>query len=547
MARGEADLVKPRAPALQLAVLVGVVALGHLSLIPNVADLDGFYHIGHAQAYLEGSLFDTSLPWATRSVIGDIGGDLWWGFHVLLLPFAALGSVPLGLQSAGVALTAVLGLSVMRILMRHGVDHAGWWAALFLLAVPNVFFRHLMVRPHVISLAASLALASMLVRGRWWQVMLLSALIAWVHLSLFWVAPLLAVAYALARIPVTVLVGRETPDTGVPIHQAIPAVCAGVLLGWLLRPDALATAELLNVQLVQLFTQKMVEQPLTFAAELSPIRLSDLARSTWSFLAAWLVGVALVGRSVVRGEVQRLGQSRATLLVLCVVVSTAFLGLALLSARRALEQWVAFGFLALPLLAPLWRGSTGESDEAEWAAEGGIAGVRRLMTPVRGVLALLLGVHLLWFGQRHLLNKALVSFSAVTLEPVAEYLIEHSEPNDLVFHARWDNFGPLFAFNRQSRYLGGMDPIFQYAHDARSYWEFFYLSADATTEWTCDAYPCAAGNATDTYQVLTEHFGAQWIVVQPYRNPLLSLYLLNDDRYEVAFETQSDALFRILP
>ena len=538
--------MKARAPALQLAVVLGVVALGHLSLMPNVADLDGFYHVGHAQRYLEGSLFDTTLPWATRSIIGDIGGDLWWGFHVLLLPFAAMGSIPLGLQSAGIALTALLGLSVMRILMRHGVEHAGWWAALFLLAVPNVFFRHLMVRPHVVSLAASLALVSVLVRGRWWQVMLLSAVIGWVHLSLFWVAPLLTAAYALARIPVTVLLGRDAPDTGVPIRQAIPAAFAGVFLGWLLRPDAMATATLLNVQLVQLFTQKAVEQPLTFAAELSPLDATDLFRSAWSFLVVWSVAAVLTVRATVRGELARLGQARATLLVLCLLVSAAFLGLALLSARRALEQWVAFGFLALPLLGLSWRASTSEDGDVAHGDDGILSGLRRRMTPVLAVLALFLGAHLLWFGQRHTLNKELVSFPAVTLEGVAEYLLEHGEQNDLVFHARWDNFGPLFAHNRQSRYLGGMDPIFQYAHDARSYWEFFFLSVDATTDWTCDAYPCAAGTATDTYRVLTEHFGARWVVVQPYRNPRFSLYLLNDERYEVAFESQTAALFRIL-
>ena len=38
--------------------------------------------------------------------------------------------------------------------------------------------------------------------------------------------------------------------------------------------------------------------------------------------------------------------------------------------------------------------------------------------------------------------------------------------------------------------------------------------------------------------MLTEHFGARWVVVQPYRNPRFTLYLLNDERYEVALETR---------
>ena len=528
MAGGEAHIVTGRASALQLGVVFGVVALGHLSMVPNVADLDGFYHIGHAAAYLEGSLLDTSLPWATRSVIGDVGGDLWWGFHVLLLPFAALGSIPVGLLAAAVVLTATLGLTFVRLLQRHGIEHAGWWAALFLVAVPNVFFRHLMVRPHVISLTASLALVSMLVRGRWWQVLLLSTLIAWIHLSLFWIAPVLVCAYAVIRVPVTVLLGREQPDTGVPIRQALPAAFAGLLLGWLLRPDPLPTAALLNIQLVQLFAQKATDQPLTFAAELAPIGVRELIATCWSFTLAWLVTMAITARAAWRGELARLGQSRATLTLLALAVSCAFLVLALASARRALEQWVAFGMLAMPFAWSLLD------------RRGMRAGVRV------AIVALLVG-HLAWGANRHRLNRQHVSFPATTLAAVADYLRENSEPGDIVFHARWDNFGPLFAHNRANRYLGGMDPIFQYAHDPASYWEFFYLSTDMTTEWTCDAYPCMQGVATDTHEALRDHFGARWVVVEPYRNPRFSLYLLNDERYTLAFESQSAALFEVLP
>ena len=290
----------------------------------------------------------------------------------------------------------------------------------------------------------------------------------------------------------------------------------------------MATAGLLNVQLVQLFAQKAVNQPLTFAAELSPIHWMALLQSSGSFLATWLIGWALVAAAVLRGRLGGLGQERATLAGVGLVVSAAFLVLALGSARRGLEQWVAFSFLAFPVLA---RG----------------VGPGRVPIRIRAVLAIALVAHLGWFVDRHLRNRNLVSFPVQTLAPIAAYLEENSEAGELVFHARWDNFGPLFTYNRHNRYLGGMDPIFQYAHDARAFWEFFYLSADLTQEWTCDAYPCPQGNATDTHRVLTEHFGARWVVVQPYRNPRLTLYLLNDERYALALETQSEALFEVLP
>ena len=576
-----------RAPALPFLALAAAVVAGHLSLYPRVADLDGFYHVGHALAYLEGSPLDTSLPWATQSIIGDLGGDLWWGFHVLLMPLAALAGVEWGVRIAGLLLTAVLGASVLWVLRRHAIPGAGWWSALFLIAVPNVFYRHLMVRPHVLSLAASLALLSVLVRGRWWQVVALSAGIAWVHLSLFWIAPAIAVVYALARIVVTVGAPPVADGEGVPPFAAVASAVGGAALGWAARPDAVAALSLLNIQLVELFAVKALDLPLSFAAELQPYGLLELLQSSWSFALLWLVaGCAVLARTISgetgatasasdgdtasgAGEPSSAAGSRsfspqreetppfrrevATLVVASAILSTVFLSLTLTSARRAMEQWVGFGFLLVPLAGTVFAHRRPGRSKA--ASEGFVRedGARPRPFPddaklrlVRGAAALLLVAHLGWGAWRHSLNVSVVAFRGDTLREVAEFLAASSDPGEIVFHARWDNFGPLFAHNRANRYLGGMDPIFFYAHDPASYWEFFFLSADATQEYTCDAYPCAEGTATDTHRVLMDHFGTRWVVVEPYRNPRLSLYLLNDDRYGLALETQHAAVFEVL-
>lgn len=536
-----------RAGALPWLAALAVVVIGHLSLAPNVADLDGFYHIGHAMAYLEGSVFDTALPWATRSVIADFGGDLWWGFHVLLLPFGITGSVPTGMRLAGLSVTLVLAATVGWVLHRHRVPGAGWWTALFLIAVPNLFFRYLMVRPHVLSLAASLALLSILVRGRWWQALLLSAFMSWVHLNLFWFAPGLVAAYVIARVPVIAALGSGADDRSIPIRLALPSVLAGTLLGWLARPDAMDTALLLNVQLVQLFTQKTLDQPLTFAAELSPLAPLQLARTSWLFLAGWLVALAFAIRDAWRAGLGAtppdredgpgaapgpIPRERAMIVATGAMVSAVFLALALFSARRAMEQWAAFGFLLIPFVLGHRR---------EWWAPG------RARSTVTALVALLLAVHVAWGANRHRLNVELVSFPATTLQQIADHIEEVGEPGDMVFHARWDNFGPLFAGNRESRYLGGMDPIFQYAHDPQAFWEFFYLSSDVDPRWTCSSWPCPEGGAVDTHIALRDHFGARWVVVEPRRNPRLSLYLLNDPRYRLEHETMRAALFEVLP
>jgi hypothetical protein len=519
--------VTARASALSFIVLGAVLLAAHLSLAPRIAAVDSFYHIGHAAEYLSRGLFDTSFPWATQSVIRDLGADLWWGFHVVLVPFTLFDDPAMGIRVAAPILTLLLAAAFLYVLRRHAVPYSAWWTALFLLAVPNVLYRYLMVRPHVLSLGLALVLASVLVRGRWWQVFLVTAAMVWLHLSLFWMAPGVVGAYVLAR-----LLARHPrgPTGAVPPVGAILAVTGGTALGWLARPAPLASARLAYVQIVQLFTEKAGERPLTFAVELDPLSLPELGRTSWFFLAVWIgaILVAALGARRPRGSTLPTEDTpRTTLLVLAILVSLAFGALTVFSARRALVEFVAFGCLSVPLA---------------WAALGQRSRHRTALA-----LSMLLVAHVPWAARRHMLNVDLVARPAHAMSDAANWLALNSEPGDVVFHARWDSFGPLFARNRMNYYLGGMDPIFQYAHDPGRYWEHFFLSADLVTEYTCDAFPCYEGKATGTHEAIRDHFGAAWALVEPARNPKLAQFLMEDPGFELRLQTASERIFRVLP
>lgn len=209
------------------------------------------------------------------------------------------------------------------------------------------------------------------------------------------------------------------------------------------------------------------------------------------------------------------------------LAAIAFLLLTVMSARRALVEFTAIGFLLIPL-----------------------AWTHLVPRPVpRAVLlglALLGAVHLGWAGQRHLVNVRAVALPPDEMADAAAWLADNAQPGDVVFHAHWDEFGPLFARNRQVRYLGGMDPIFQYAHDPGLYWEHFYLSADLVVEYTCDAFPCYEGKATATWPAIRDHFGARWVLVRPARNPKLTRHLLADPGFALVAETRHEAIFEVL-
>src|SRR5262249_31172300 len=85
------------------------------------------------------------------------------------------------------------------------------------------------------------------------------------------------------------------------------------------------------------------------------------------------------------------------------------------------------------------------------------------------------------------------------LKIAGRWLEEHSQAGDIVFNVRWFEFSPLFFWDHKNFYVGGLDPIFQYAYDPRLYWKFHHLSARDSVDFTCGAPVCRDGLREDTY------------------------------------------------
>jgi len=82
------------------------------------ADADSFYHVRHAWLYRRGGVFQTAFPWAQYSVIKTYAADLWYGFHVLLLPLTSFDDLVKGI-SIGAYVTMVLTLGLVYLALRR--------------------------------------------------------------------------------------------------------------------------------------------------------------------------------------------------------------------------------------------------------------------------------------------------------------------------------------------------------------------------------------------------------------------------------------------
>jgi hypothetical protein len=132
------------------------------------------------------------------------------------------------------------------------------------------------------------------------------------------------------------------------------------------------------------------------------------------------------------------------------------------------------------------------------------------------------------------------------LETAGRWLEEHSEAGDIVFNVRWFEFSPLFFWNQKNFYVGGLDPIFQYAYDPGLYWRCHHLSGKDSVAFTCGVPVCRDGTREDTYGALVKDFKARYVVVGKRLNPELYQFFAGDRRFEQTVDTPREAVFRIL-
>lgn len=127
-------------------LVVSLVYGGSLTLarFGHQASADGYYHFAVARELARGRLHDeaVALPW---TIYRDLPVDHYFGFHLLLVPFAALPSREWGIALATVALFCLVPLSVYWFLSLHRVRAAWAWCFLPVLFA-NQDWRYLMLR-----------------------------------------------------------------------------------------------------------------------------------------------------------------------------------------------------------------------------------------------------------------------------------------------------------------------------------------------------------------------------------------------------------------
>ena len=514
---------QPRA-ILQLALFIpaAIAAAAFIQFVtPNIADADAFYHLRHAALYRSQGLTMRDFPWLTCSVIGKLAADLWYGFHLLLMPFTLIDDPARQLKWAGVFVLAAALLLFYFALRRSRIAYSFWWPFLLLFSGPVDTARLSMVRPHVLSMGLAALLFSLLVNGSAWEVFLASLALAFFHLSMFWVALLAALIVGIFKLKIERVWDWRRPA----------AVVAGLLAGWLLRPNPLGAAKLVYVQTFRLLWEGR-ELGRALSSEMRPLVPQDVVRFFLPAIAVWL-SVAVITLVLVRKQRGELSARARVLLWSSLALSLFFFGMAVLVSMRSTDQWIVFAVIFVAagtsyLVGPeVSRVLTRET--------------RVMLAPL--VAALFVALMIYSVNYYRLLLESCPS--PTRFRAAAQWLKGHSRPGEVVFHAQWDLFPELFFWNTQNRYIGGMDPIFEYAESPELFWKAYHLAANQAIGKTWGTQEPAGGRQEDTYTVLKRDFGAAYFFIEKARTPALYDYLASDARFRRGFEDGEVAVFRL--
>ena len=512
------------------AVAVATAAYLLLSL-PGVPDRDALYHCRHAKLYAERGPSLNEFPWTAYSVVRTYASDIWYGFHLLLAPFTFARDPVRGVKLAGVFDLAALLVLFYVAMRRAGMRLAFFWPFLVLGFTPFLLYRLLMTRPHIISMGLAALLLSCAVGGSLWGLGIVSFAITFVHLGFFWVIPLIVGA---------VIVVKRLGEEPWAWKEAVVALGGG-MAGWLLRPNPIGAGKLVYVQIVQLALEKQKGVALLFGADLlsgldsMKTYPEDFARLFGPALVLCAAAVVVLMAALFR-EVEFKPHQR-TLLWSSFTLSAIMLVTMMHLSIRAVDLWAVFSVVFVAgLFTFVLQPRDGPRPAFPSRRQAAIA------TAVGGLLV----AYMFWSGfQQYQTQMPKVTYPADRFKGAAEWIEAHSAPGEVVFHGHWDLFPDLFFWNTENRYIGGMDPIFQFAYDPALYWKAHHLWRGKFGSYTCGTPTCGPGLGEDTFAVLRRDFDASFLVLEKQRHAVLYRYALGDPRFELGFEEGEVVVFAL--
>ncbi|MBI2483544.1 hypothetical protein HYV74_05215 [Candidatus Uhrbacteria bacterium] len=456
-------------PILQGMVLVALaLGLATWMELPNhFPDPDSFYHAGMAELAATGT-FPQQFPWLQLTTLRTAYADLHFLYHLLLVPFVRLfGAMP-GVRIATILSVGLLTLTMFGLLRTLRVRGAFGCIALLLGSAP-FFFRMNLAKAQGFAVAL-LALGLIAVVRRSRTGTFLAAVFA-VWLSSHWpVLAMTAIAICGIDIVLALLIHRDRAHL-VPALRTnaslIGSTIFGVMAAAIVHPYF---PQNLNVARQQMMDIAFIAGPTTanVGAEWQPLTGVQLVDHTGFLLL--LGGIASIGivllvlRAMTTADPER--RHAAAIALGCGSMAIAF-GVFAMRQQRQLEFFVPLLILTIatglqPIIAWLWPARV----VIGWRSPGTIRRPLATAALLTIMVAYSIGsIPALRMHRTYFTN----GYPGNHLRSAAQWMRANIPAGAIVFHGNWSDFPFLFLWNREHRYLIGLDPRFAEFADASQF------------------------------------------------------------------------------
>ncbi len=479
-----------RHKALLAAALAAAVSLTSASGIVGLGDTDPYRHLAYARLLWQSGFKLRGHPFLPFTLLGETGVDLWWGFHLLLIPFTFFGTL-WGARLAAAAISAVVA-GTLAVLLRRLGQPQGWLFALAPFAFSPMFLQRVSeARPAALTVPL-LMVALFAGQGSLHR--------AWAGTAAF-AHGLLHLSSPLG--PLFVCVGwacaRQTRSRGNP--EAIVWAVGGLALALLVRPDRalyLPVAVLTNAGALGHIPGGRLPHA---AAELFGISPGQLLTHAGALIVLLLVAAALGWRK------ERPGTSGARLATLAACAIT--LGLCF-ESKRFVDYLAPFLALAAGLQRPRLPAATRAARIATW----GFCAL--------AALALAFNLPRAWRQ-----GNASIAPPA-SFEQMAAVIRERVPPGAMIVTEDLIQSGVLWSYVPEYRFPCAYDPSLLYLANEQLFWRWYHAVAEGRE---CADRECVKGSASaEAVAKAVEAFGSEWFFSFYPRTGFTVLQLLARDR-----------------
>jgi hypothetical protein len=482
--------------------LIALLVFAVLSLLANfqsslVTEPDNLYHIAVANIYKTRGIFFTNFSWDTFSVFAKYPSDLWYGFHLLLIPFLSGNNYALALHAAGALMTFSLAACCYFIFRQLKVSWPIFWVLFIFLSTPQELFRMIDPRPQIaISALAALFFYFLAWRRNRKAMFFISILFSFIDASMFWLPFCFFFLDWLGQnLPRIARQGWKSLTFGLRFYLAdFGCILAGAGLGLFLRPNPLAGLHLFYYQIIYLFWQKFRGVPLSWGTEIYPLRGGEI----FFFLGLIIIFFVFFVFWILSDRPNGISSDQSRFLNSGFTVSFFFLVLSFVSASRAFDFFVPTSVFVIALSYQLYRDSLPmEKQNFRYALF--------VLFEIMFIVSLCMG-----FSEQ--------SLGVNDYAGEANFLQKNSGPGDIVANLSFDDYPGLFLLDKQNRYLNHADPIFQYAYNPTVDKKFLCAMENVTGKkgWNSDITKYCQDEAVVSdklLQTVRDDFNARYVFV----------------------------------